>query len=439
MTSLSASRTRTTPTPATWTPVLEGDLAVRANVALGDLADALLSEPTLRPDDESLADGNAGRALTLAYLSAARPGLVAGDAVATRLERSVVALAETPMSASLYCGFVGVAWARDHVMSQLAHRVSGLDDIPDPGEVVDLALAEHLSRETWPHHHDLVEGLVGFGAHALSRLPRESAFSCLRSMLGHLETLAVEHGDGLAWFTSNDLVPSEHAVANGGTYCVGVAHGVAGIAALLSALVRADIERDRALVLLDGAVSWLLARKLEDDADAVFPYDMGDGRDELPARLAWCHGELGISVVLLQAARATGRQDWELEARVIARRAAARTRESSGVEDAALCHGASGIGHVFNRLWHATGDDVMADAARRWFELALDMQHPGTGVAGYRAWDRGDDGRLAWHDDSGFLNGASGIALALLAATTSIAPAWDAILLLSSPCAEATS
>ncbi|MBI3726400.1 hypothetical protein HY251_20940, partial [bacterium] len=52
------------------------------------------------------------------------------------------------------------------------------------------------------------------------------------------------------------------------------------------------------------------------------------------------------------------------------------------------------------------------------------------GVAGFRAL-RHRGGREVPVDDPGFLTGASGIGLALLAASTDLEPAWDRLLLLS--------
>ena len=66
------------------------------------------------------------------------------------------------------------------------------------------------------------------------------------------------------------------------------------------------------------------------------------------------------------------------------------------------------------------------------------MRRPGQGVAGYlalrseyRPLPPGHPGY--WDDEPGFLKGAAGIGLALLAATTSVSPEWDRILLAPIP------
>src|SRR5262249_17462663 len=105
--------------------------------------------------------------------------------------------------------------------------------------------------------------------------------------------------------------------------------------------------------------------------------------------------------------------------------------EDAGVKDATLCHGAAGLGHIFNRLYQATSDETLGGAARFWFERTLALRRPGRGVGGFSAVAITESGRGKEVVDAGRVTGGAGIALALLAATTSIEPEWDRILLLS--------
>jgi hypothetical protein len=92
-----------------------------------------------------------------------------------------------------------------------------------------------------------------------------------------------------------------------------------------------------------------------------------------------------------------------------------------------------GLAHVYNRFYQATGDESFADAARLWYGLGLNMRRPDRGVAGFEAWHLRADGEMGWIVDYGFLTGAIGIALALLAGITPIEPQWDRLLMLSIP------
>jgi hypothetical protein len=140
-----------------------------------------------------------------------------------------------------------------------------------------------------------------------------------------------------------------------------------------------------------------------------------------------------VAGVLLTAAESFCRPDWRQQATELARLAAVRSDEAVGAVDACLCHGAAGLGHLFNRLGQQTGDPLLQDAARRWFGRALAMRQPGEGIGGFRSWGGVSAGRGDWQVEPGFLTGASGIGLALLAAVTDLEPAWDRVMLLSLP------
>jgi hypothetical protein len=96
--------------------------------------------------------------------------------------------------------------------------------------------------------------------------------------------------------------------------------------------------------------------------------------------------------------------------------------------DAGLRQGAAGLAHLYNRLFHATGEERFADAARDGFVRLLEIRRPDEGIGGFRVQVPGDRERPLWSDDPGFLDGAAGIGLALLAAVSAMEPAWDRLL-----------
>jgi hypothetical protein len=122
---------------------------------------------------------------------------------------------------------------------------------------------------------------------------------------------------------------------------------------------------------------------------------------------------------------------WLRLALEIARGAAVRPVDTCDVVDAGLCHGAAGLGHQFNRLFQATGDEHFREAAVYWLRRTLEFRRPGEGVGGFLA--RGPDraGQEAWLAEPGLLTGAAGVGLALLSAATHVEPRWDRLLLCS--------
>src|SRR5262249_34331610 len=158
-----------------------------------------------------------------------------------------------------------------------------------------------------------------------------------------------------------------------GYYNLGLAHGVPGVLGLLGRVCATGVARGKARSLLDGAVRWLL----DQDGPGSFPYWAAPGAAGDTARLAWGYGDPGVAAALAGAAGRVADRAGDAAARGLARRAAERPSEESGVKDAGLCHGSAGLAHLFNRMFHATGEPRLAEAARSWFEQTLAMRRPG--------------------------------------------------------------
>jgi hypothetical protein len=408
-----------------WRPLLEDTLKDRALESVRAMVDDLSSPGRDPAETPSLAGGIAGQAVLHGYLAQTGGGPDAAALAGGYLERALAAVADTPTEASLYGGLTGVGWALAHLQG----RLPGLDGEADLAEIDD-GLWHHLASSPWPDDYDLVSGLVGFGVYALERLPRPAAAACLERVVERLAGTAERRPEGITWWTNPAWLPSEtRAQFPGGYYNLGLAHGVPGVIALLGRACAAGVAAARARPLLEEAVRWLLAQQ----EPGGFPYWVRPEGADMPARLAWCYGDPGVAAALLGAARCVGEPSWEHEALAIAHRAARRPPGESGVVDAGLCHGAAGLAHLFNRLFQARGDPRLAEAARFWFQSTLARRQPGRGVGGYLAWKPGDGGAQIWVAEPGLLTGAAGIALALLAATTAVEPAWDRLLLVAIP------
>ena len=415
-----------------WRPLLSGEAAARARAAARDVAavttrGAPPHAAGIAPEafpiwDNTLHSGRAGQCLLHAYLALSGDGETCSDAALDLLDQATDAAPGLKMGTSLFLGFPGIAWAASH----LENRLFTADE--DGNRPVDEILAAALSREDWEGGFDLFDGLVGVGAYALERLPRPSAARLLETVVSRLAGRAERTPDGATFHSPQRVLPlnyQEHYPD--GAYILGFGQGIAGVVALLGAACQAGVATGEARPLLEATISWLFARELPAGGLYRFPHFYLPGLEPYLTRVAWCTGDLGIAAALLVAARGAGVPAWEAEARRIALVAAARTVENGRVPDAGLCHGASGAGHVFNRLYQTTGEEELGRAARFWFERALDLREPGLGVAGFRTFASPSPPT----PEPGFLTGATGIGLALLAACTPVEPAWDRLLLLS--------
>jgi hypothetical protein len=400
-----------------WRPVVT-DPALRARIL--DLLREIVGAVEAHPPKPGL-DRHADRALLRTYLS--QDGAVPddGDAGGAALAGAVTAFGAGGFPASLFSGASRVGWA-------VAHLAAG-DEADEVCTAIEGALQRRLEETPWQGDYDLIVGLVGIGVCGLERADHEGGRAIVGRVLDHLEQLArKEHGGG-AWFTAPELLPEwQRELAPEGYINLGLAHGNPGVIALLARCVAHGVAVERARPLLERAVTFLLGAEPPRERGRYPSWHPARG-EQGSTRLAWCYGDLGVSVALLSAAQATGDAGWRDEALVMARACATRTFDEAQIVDAGLCHGAVGAAHLFNRLWQATGEAAFADAARTWIDHTLRMrnEHP---IAGFPAATRDPpEFKVAWEADESLLGGAVGVALAMHAAVSEVEPSWDRLML----------
>jgi len=412
-----------------WQPIASGAASRECWSTIADIEAALTEHLRGEAGNEwapaHLSAGAAGIALFFAYLHAVRGEAAAADRALEALDISTLALEQRRLLPTLYSGFVGIGWVITHLSREI------FEGDVDLAVEIDEALRLLLTEVTESPQFELLSGLAGYGTYLVERLPSPSAAKLLTRVIDLLETSRDVTG---TWFTNPDWLPDwQRELMPRGYHNIGVAHGIPGVIGFLAAAQRAGAADPRIPRLADDAVRWLLAQK-GSWPSSIFPAHIPPDDDPRPTRTAWCYGDIGVAAVLLSAARSFDRSEWREEALAIARIAARRSVEETKVTDVGLCHGASGIAHLFNRLYQASGDAELRAAAEIWYGQTLAMRRPGEGIAGFIGWSDGRrPGEGEWRGEPGFLSGVAGIGLALLAAVSEVEPAWDRVMVVSVP------
>lgn len=404
---------------AGWKPILLGTLAERAREIVADITEGLTSAPGIRAP-------NQGAALLHAYLAIERGSDLHLDRSLEELDRLGDHVAGI-RAVGLHGGLAGIAFVTQHLGTTLADWIDPYES--DPCEDADRALLEVVRGQRPRGTFDLLEGLAGIATYAQERLPRPSARALIAAVVDRLAQDAEHTPMGVTWRTW-PLGPTDPRVQGQaqGIYNLGVAHGVPAVIVALARAACAGIEVERARSLLENSVRWLTAQ-VSERADGRIPRWIpadGTAATELVAREMWCQGGLGLSVALLLAARLMARADWEATALTVGRREARRGTTNQAI-DACLCHGAAGNGHLYNRLYQATGEELFRVTALRWLASTIDRYQPGTGIGGFLFLK---DRMVA---SAGLMDGSAGVGLALLAAVGKTRPAWDRMLLADLP------
>ncbi|MEV7420274.1 lanthionine synthetase LanC family protein [Streptomyces sp. NPDC089919] len=373
------------PAEPPWSPLLTGAAARAALDAVAALTGRPRPAPRrVRPD---LAAGGPGLALVFHQWGLVHPG--AGWAEPARGYLAASAAGDRrlsgggPPSPGLFGGLAGLAFAawladpgghllaeaHERVVRRTADRVRELAD-PSPRSP-DLRVSGPAV--------DLVTGLTGSGAYLLCRAEDPGARSVLEALLRALVLWA-------------ELPPT-------GGLDRGMAHGAGGPLALLALAARAGVT-------VPGqrpATARLAERILAPDAP---------GPDRPGPPPSWCRGGPGTARALWLAGVALDDPGLREQAVRLLKGALHQPTPGHRPADApGLCHGRAGLLQITLRFARDTGDPQLAhEAVRLAAPLAAGGPHPG---------------------GAGFLDGAAGTALALLAAATADRPVWDRALLLS--------
>ena len=280
---------------------------------------------------------------------------------------------------------------------------------------------------TRPSEYDLISGLTGLGLYHLVR-HGSAASGMTTAVLGYLVALSepiCRHGESLpGWWSGTGPASTPDPAWPACHLNLGMAHGIAGVLALLSGAMRAGIQ-------VDGhakAVSELCAtfgRYRQGSRDCPWwsamisfsEYNRGAASPGHQARPSWCYGTPGQARAQQLAGLALGHHE---RVRVAERALAGCVLDRQVaclLTDASLCHGWAGL---VQALWRVADD-------------ALD---PRPLQAALREARRGMEDQLARIGppaSSGLLEGTSGIQLAQndLPRTGSEPPPWDACLLLT--------
>jgi hypothetical protein len=266
----------------------------------------------------------------------------------------------------------------------------------------DQLLLEQLSQcRTWDGSYDLISGLVAIGGYALDA--RDD--SCGEAILARVLTLlAAWQGDKPYCFSppGNGNRSSMLQQNPTGYTDLGMAHGNAGVVALLAALIRHNVLKERAQPMLERLMEWFLAHQNPTSQHSRFGYIVEDPNTD--ARCAWCYGDPGISRALVAAGKACGVTAWQLAGQDLARAITARPAATLGIIDPALCHGSAGLAHIL--LKHARDPASPPDLAQQCGTLSQQLL-----ADAVRAIMQPND-----NPDLSYLEGQCGIGLALASA-----------------------
>ena len=267
--------------------------------------------------------------------------------------------------------------------------------------------------------YDLFYGLVGLGSLLTPHLPDSAV---LPDVLGYLVQLSTpRREDGLlvpGWWVEHD--PDPILPTPGGHANLGMAHGAAGLLAVLALAASYGIEVPGQREAIRHIVELFDLWRQDGQDGPWWPHwltrdDLRSGHpsQSAPGRLSWCYGAPGITRALQLAALALGETERQEQAE---RDLAANLNDAqlARIDDAGLCHGIAGL---YQTVWRVAHDAKTSEIAQRLPAVAAHL-------ISHSERDTGD---------AGLLTGRPGVQLTLETLRHDSPPrsGWDACLLIS--------
>ena len=307
-------------------------------------------------------------------------------------------------------------------------------DLNDFFSEIDGILYEGMISLLKEKEYGLVNGATSIGLYFYYRYTLGSDYVAdfLKKFVDCLSEISIEKENTIEWINIIDY----------GSYTkghnLGIAHGIPGIILFLQKLYRLGIEKERIADILTKATNFLFIQKHSLETHKSYFYNISSDSPQIgiDSRLAWCYGDLSVAYALYKATSIDGIGSSGIKKEVIEILSNTTRRislQETGVIDAGLCHGTSGLAHIYNRLYHQTGMLEFKKASLYWYKETLKMpkyenEYVGFGIPYYLAAEEHEINRQY---NLSFLTGIAGIGLSLLSSICCVEPEWDQYLMLS--------
>lgn len=390
-----------------------------------------------RWEPPAIAEGDAGIALLCAQLDTCFPDEDWDRAAHVHLMRAVQAAQEAPtLQAGLLIGLSGLAfatWLSSREGSRYRKALQALEASLFP---LATALSEQALEYTCGVPSELCDvyfGLGGIGAYLLCRCVDSGASATLYRVLTSLTHLT-RVVDGLpCWHTPQFATQDEWLTLFPSGYInCGLAHGIPGMLAVLALAYRQGMRVEYQEAGMKRAADWIIAQQLTDEWGINWPTALPLSLDELapaattPARSGWCYGSPGIAQALWLAGGALDCATYRDLAIETMRAVFRRPTEARRLDSPTFCHGLASLLQITLRFAWSTRLPFFQEAARTVLAQILALYEPES-LLGFRC-------KEVWGplvDAPGVVDGAAGVALVLLAASTPQEPRWDRLFALS--------
>lgn len=296
-------------------------------------------------------------------------------------------------------------------------------------DIVLEKLIQFENESTIVHHYDVIAGMTGVGRYLLLYIENfKTAKDCFheKNTLEHIlkyliklsEDVDIDGKKIIGFYVANEnLWPVERrAQYSHGTLDFGVAHGIAGPLALMTYSAEKNIVMDGQIKAINKIIKIFNEHTAIKDDIIYWPMILSaerykqDGVADIGSRMSWCYGSIGISCILYKVNKYLGTNSAKYLHNL--EQISQAPWEIYNLLSPIICHGFAGTMAMFNQIYRETLDDALLPGLYMCLDEIL-TQHNTDFIYGFKNIDYGPKD-LPDEDDDTYLNGATGVIIALL-------------------------
>lgn len=398
------------------------------------LVNKFIDSDHIEKDKISLFAGLPGAALFLYEYSQYKPEKTDAcyEKIGTIIENAFDYIGDIPNAMATYCsGMAGTLWLIEYMRKK---NVIELDaDYLSP-QMMDY-LNKWSQMETLDRKNcDLLHGGFGFLAFLLECDSLPNKEQLIEEQLQALDKIAIETPNGRNWKINDSFFGGARelkiTVDSDTSINLGLAHGISAILILLAKTNLQGYFKKETEENIHQGLKLIKSLKITNQgSNYLYPTTVLNGIPSGGSRLAWCYGVFCVANAYWMCWKATGKEEYKSEALNIMDFSEKIPVNDESTRDAGICHGTSGIAQIFRRFYQETNNSSYANTSNKWIAATLEMATYKDGYAGYKAFRPQEDGGPTL--DYGFLEGVTGIGLALLSSLSSKPTDWDRVLQIS--------
>ncbi len=387
---------------------------------LSNICKSLIESPL--EEDLGLQSGLTGEAMLLLCYGKDSDNEYFYSAGLSKMEQVFKLIDEGYFYTTFCKGLAGICWG---TLKMVEHGYLDVDADEFLDELDDFLIRSMLS-DVHSGNYDFLHGASGIALY-LTHRTKYKYDKIAPALIQFLSVLYENAQKGDANSLKWDTIISVDPFMLGSN--ISLSHGSSSLLVIISKIYQAGIAPELCEKLGDGIYNYIIAQRLEETyLPYCFPSFSKEGSPEYyGSRLAWCYGDLGISLSLWIAGENFKRNEWQKIAKEVALiTTQRRSLNYTQVYDAGFCHGSVGLAYVYRFLYQKTGLVEFNDADLFWMQQTFDHARHPEGPGGYKMY--GGTLKDEWLDSYSALEGIAGVGL-VLAAPLLKSNFWDEMFL----------